>query len=602
MAKIHQLDQKTISQIAAGEVIERPVSVVKELIENSIDANATMIDVHLLEGGKKRIEVVDNGSGIDREDIPIAFQRYTTSKLTKIEDLDALQSMGFRGEALASIAAVSKIELITKTENSETATYSKIVDGKIQEIKEIGAPSGTKIIVHDLFYNLPARKKHLRSDETETMHILELVGHIALCWTTVKFRLTNNGDELLRTSGSGNLIQTLEEIYNLRISREMREFNESRPTMSVHGYCTTAVIQRQNPEFVLFFVNRRKIFSRSLLRAIMEGYENLLPRSKYPVAIVFIEIDPKLIDVNIHPTKSQVKFLNEESVWYLIRDAVRKTVLSKPEPRSLSEQKIFTVEKKNTIVSGETSIESLERESKLVHDDIKILTGGRPTVSPLRVDTLSSYTSTDDASTDHKQPVRSDQRPAGEYRIIGQMNDTYILLETPDGLMIVDQHVASERKLYETLLKKSKNDFERQMLITSIILNLNKPDALKVKKYQFQLKKLGFEIEEFGDNTFRVTSIPVVLGRYATESSIRAIIEELSDTTLDKFQYDELAKLLACKSAVKAGEKLDYKTMVTLIEELNSCDNRMSCPHGRPSCIIITKSRLEKEFGRDYHK
>jgi len=571
--KIVTLDDDTVKKIAAGEVVERPASVVKELIENSIDASSSRIAVEISNGGKSLIRIVDNGVGMSKEDALASFKRHSTSKIRKIEDLDRLSTLGFRGEALASISAVSRLEIITKPKGAMEGTWIIVEAGKLKEAKDIGCPEGTTVIVKDLFFNLPARKKHLKSTRRETAHIIDFVTRYALIRNDIFFSLNHNKTKILESPPTKNLLDTVTNIFGTSVSKNLIPFEHNSRNIKISGLIAKPHFSRASSNMQFFYVNGRYVSSRLVSRSLKEAYGTLMPKSRYPVCMLAMELNPELVDVNIHPTKLQVKFVDENEVYEAVVGGVNKML------------------KFRTLVP-DTMPKHLERAEKAPSAEAPRAARSAKLV-PL---TIESY----------RKRFQSVPEKASlpELKIIGDYDNTYILGESSKGVVVLDQHAAHERILYERLLtSKTKT----QELIAPLTLELSVKESAVLQDFSDHLTKLGFSFEPFGKNTRRINSVPVVLGSMVSTEVIHDILNDM--VTLpkapDQSVEERIAEIIAskgamaaCRSAIKAGEKQSAERLQRLVNELYNSSNPYTCPHGRPTMIFITKEELQKRFLR----
>lgn len=571
--RIINLDEETVKKIAAGEVIERPASVVKELIENSLDAHSTRIEVEVSDGGKSMIKVVDNGEGMSREDALLSFKRHTTSKIRSIEDLDSLGTLGFRGEALASIAAVSVMELTAKARGAIEGTRLMVEGGHLKNEAKVGCPEGTAIMVKDLFYNLPARKKHLKSTRRELAHIIDIVTRYALANNDVFFDVKHGGKTVMESPRTGDTQETAANIFGTSVSRSLLTFEREYRGARVWGLVGKPQVSRSSGNMMFFFVNGRFVKSRLIAAAVKEAYGTLLPKSKSPVAILFLEVDPGDIDVNIHPVKTQVKFANEHDVFEVTVSAIRDALGS----RSLVPDSVPRHAGRPS-PSGRPDMAVGQRPRKLV---------------PLTIESYRKRFS--------KVPEKAS---LPELTVIGDIGNTYILGENKSGMVILDQHAVHERILYEQLLSSK---IKIQELITPMNIELSAKERAILEEFGEALTDLGFRFEPFGGDTFRIISVPVVVGALVSPEIIHDILNDM--VTLpkktDKGAGQKIAEIIskrsamaACKSAIKAGEKQSLEGLERLVKELYQTSNPYTCPHGRPTMIQITKEELEKRFLR----
>ncbi len=627
MANITVLDQSTINKIAAGEVIERPASVVKELLENAIDANATAVTVEIRDGGCSMIRVTDNGWGIPKSDIPLAFLRHATSKIKAVEDLFTISSLGFRGEALASIAAESQVELITKTMDCLTGCRYQIEGGQEKGMEEIGAPDGTTIIARNLFYNTPARQKFLKTPTTEGAHVASLVEKIALSHPDISIRFIQNNQNKLYTSGNHNLKDLIYTVFGREIAANLLPVEERGEWLSVTGFTGKPVIARSNRNYENYFINGRYIKSSIISKAIEEAYKPYMMQHKYPFTMLHFTIDPGALDVNVHPTKMELRFSNGETVYQAVLRALGNALSHKelipgvqfesskaekahreddsprafrrqeayPEPFEVTRRrKLENLESGDLELHGKADMEPLEKREEHRQNVpssvfVREEPAGwvKPPVSPRQLDLF------EEKLLDPKSRLR--------HRLIGQLFDTYWLIEYNDKLFIIDQHAAHEKVLYEKTLKTLKDrKQEIQMVNPPIILTLNGNEEVLLKKYLAYFQKFGFEIEPFGGKEYAVRGVPANLLSVAKKELLMEMIDGLSeDASLhDPDAIYEKVASMSCKAAVKGGHAMSATEADQLIDQLLELDNPYACPHGRPTIISMTRYELEKKFKR----
>lgn len=590
---IRVLPPEIANRIAAGEVVERPASVVKELIENSIDAGADDIQVEIQDGGRRLIRVADNGSGILVEDTAIAFSRHATSKLQRAEDLERIVTLGFRGEALASIAAVSRLTMSTRSIHEEMGTLVELDGGRLLRREPIGRPAGTTVTVEHLFYNVPARLKFLRSPITEAGHISELVIAYALAYPALRFRLVSNGRLLFRSDGTGEMRDVLLQAYGPEMVRQLlaiepaMEPADEGDTLStkVRGFIGVPSLHRADRQHMLFFVNGRPVTDRSLSYAVIQAYHTLLPAGRYPVAILAIELEPAEVDVNVHPTKSEVRFREPGRIFALVQRQVRATLVNYAPIPSLH---IWSPPLPH-VEGQEAAGWNWERRRKLVEAGAQ---QAALTMVPPSPATLES------------QPT-ADIEGAGRLpilRVIGQLRQMYILAEGPEGLYLIDQHAAHERVLYEHMMaQKAQEGIVAQQLLEPHVLTLDLRPAGILMEHMPALERAGFVIEPFGERAFLLRAVPAPLGMDRDPSeALLAIIEELEhgEAPLSREQDAQVIAAICKQAAIKAGQTLSHAEMVELIRQLESTDSPRTCPHGRPSMIHLSAEHLAKQFGR----
>ena len=588
MGKINIMSEDLSNKIAAGEVVEKTMNVVKELVENSIDAESTEIKIELRDSGVLEIKVTDNGIGMDREDAKLCFSRHATSKLHSINDLFNISSLGFRGEALPSIASVSNVTL--KTSNGKVGTLVKINGGELLSVEACDIRKGTIITVSNLFYNTPVRLKYLRSLYTELANITEYVNKMALSYPNIKFILINNDKELLNTDGSGNLLKVINAIYGLAVTKKMIEIDAKTDDFHIMGYTTYPEINRSSKNNITLLVNNRVIKNYEIIKTIHECYHTFMAQDKYPITILNIQADPFLIDVNVHPTKMDVKFSKMDDLKELITNTITKLL-----KKTLLFQDGFTntdgvLEKVEKAPIKEEYYKPKLEEVTLnfeVHEDNEVY-----------------------LETGVKEKVHFDEReelvPVHEVKIkpikpIGACHGTYIIGENEDGIYIIDQHAAAERinyeKCYKAILSHSKNIVD---LLVPINIELPSNEYLILKKHLDILDKLGFVYEEFGINTLVIRSHPVWIPEYAPNEAIRKIIDIIiteEDFSELKFS-DRVSMTMACKMSIKGNDAITLPDMEYLLNKLIATDNPYTCPHGRPTIISYSKYDLEKMFKR----
>lgn len=585
MSKIQVMSMDLSNKIAAGEVIEKTMNVVKELVENSIDAGATTIKIDLLDSGVGEIIVTDDGVGMDREDATLAFSRHATSKLKSLNDLFNIESLGFRGEALPSIAAVSNVTL--KTSNGEVGTEVNIVGGKINYVKSADLAKGTKFIVRDLFYNTPVRLKYLKNLYVELANITEYVNKMALSYPNIKFVLTNNNKQLLNTEGHGNLLKVINNIYGVEAAKKMVKIDASNDDYVIKGYICYPEISKPNRSSIITFVNGRYIRNNELNRTITEAYHTYLMIDKFPIVVINIEVDPILVDINIHPTKMDIKFSKMDTLKSLITDIISKT---------LRELTLIPKAKHEEIKPSPITSYSVSEEPSVYNDNYK----DYDKVEEVRLDFDSTLNNNEETFEEIEEPNKPAERLKKMYPV-GLVHGTYIICENEDGMYIIDQHAAAERINYEkyfTEMKKVKHD--TTALLVPIKIELPTDEAIRLKHNIGVLLDMGFEIEEFGINTFIVRVHPTWLPTYMAEEAIRKIINiviEKGEFDYGKF-IEHVAITLACKMSIKANDFITMEDIEILLENLRNTKNPFTCPHGRPTIISYSKYDLEKLFKR----
>lgn len=641
MPQIALLSQETIDKIAAGEVIERPSSVVKELVENAIDAGSSAVTVEIKEGGISFIRISDNGCGIEKEQIPLAFLRHSTSKIKSVEDLFTVTSLGFRGEALSSIAAVSQVELITKTNGDFTGSRYLIEGSKEVSLEEIGAPDGTTFIIRNLFYNTPARKKFLKSAQTEGTYIHELMQRMILSHPDVAFKFIMNNQVKLQSSGNGNIKDIIYHLYGRDITKALLPIAHESELFKVSGFIGKPMISRGNRGYELYFVNGRFIRSQILSKAIEDAFKPFLMQHQYPFTVLYFEIDSSFLDVNVHPTKMELRFSNQQELYREVqnilsaalvhRDIIPEVPVDTPKKNEMEAPKI------EKVMPEPFEQKRLEEIRKAVRKDspyeVKY-----PDRQPERRETWHAQ-----SQPEHKPPVKEQlhasevtgtekelakeayvlreeetygAKPEGSYeqgsflkeeemakqKIIGQLFDTYWLVEYNDRLFIVDQHAAHEKVMYEKLKKQfEKKEFTSQAISPPIVITLSMREAEILERFKEQFTKLGFEIEHFGGAEYSICGVPGNLYRLNTKDVLIEMLDELTDGISERATADVILDKIAsmsCKAAVKGSQRLSLPEMEQLMKDLMKLDNPYNCPHGRPTIIAMSKYEIEKKFKR----
>lgn len=647
---IQVLDQETINKIAAGEVIERPSSVVKELVENAIDAGATAVTIEIKDGGISFIRITDNGSGISKDDIPMAFLRHSTSKIKSIEDLMNVSSLGFRGEALSSIAAVSQVELITKTSDDFTGSRYVIEGGNEISLEEVGAPDGTTFIVRNLFYNTPVRRKFLKTAATEAGYVNALIEHLSLSHPDISFRFINNNQNKLHTSGNMNLKDIIYGVYGRDITSNLMEISGKTQDVEITGFIGKPVICRGNRGYENYYINGRYIKSSIITKAIEEAYKGYIMPHNYPFTAIHFKINPSIMDVNVHPTKMELRFSKNEFVYRFVLETVKECLANRelaarvklPDP---VKQQQFTKSPENikqtekSYVQENTDSKPYQaprieppRESfynstessvkqKTVNENqttgfIKNITDYTK-MPPTRLPEPFEIKRSDEMIKEDKKIYEAEKKQEDEqlsifdtplmsgkakadYRIIGQLFETYWLIEYEDKFYMMDQHAAHEKILYERFMNHLKvKDMDTQMIMPPVIIELNmqQEDAYKRNKQAFS--RLGFEIEEFGGNAYKVNGLPAGLPNVNLKQMLIDMIDGLTDdNSTDLDIITERVATMSCKAAVKGNNKLSFEEAKELIEELMQAENPYNCPHGRPTLIVMSKYEVERKFKR----
>lgn len=714
MAKIQLLDQNTINKIAAGEVVERPSAVVKELIENAIDAGTSAVTVEIKGGGIDFIRITDNGSGIEKDQIKIAFERHATSKIRSAQDLLSVSSLGFRGEALASISAVSQVELITKTRGALTGTRYVIDGGEEKNFEEIGCPEGTTFVIRNLFYNVPARRKFLKSAQTETSYICDLVERLAISNPQISFKFMSNNQLKLQTSGNGNLKDILYHIYGRDITSNLVPVKSQSDIISMEGFIAKPVVNRGNRNYLNYFINGRYIKSKILDKAIEEAYKPYMMQHRHPMTALQFTIDSRFIDVNVHPTKMEVRFTNEHAIYQEVysrisdvlsgknlipevsvgkEKKIQKKVEQKPVPEpfetrrrlndteelgkqkveaaklisqfekiktkqqsneklnkkinaksdeTLTDIKTGQVKKENTekiqeetvygkgLSFAEKAKQALKQKDRSSVSDSSIKTDQKQTekipdeekeeqklkeqelkvqeVRPDQEKELSTDTIWDKGSfvqgelfsnEDEKKLLSKEARK--QHKIIGQIFDTYWIIEYQDKMFLIDQHAAHEKVLYEKTMRSLENkEMTSQMLQPPIILSLSMREEQALKQHKAELEKIGFEIEAFGGREFSVRAVPANLFGVAQVELLTEFLDSLTEDMKIKNSDIILEKIasMSCKAAIKGNSRMSRLEAEALIDELMELENPYNCPHGRPVIVSMTKYEVEKKFKR----
>ena len=614
MGIIKELDQSTINQIAAGEVVERPSSIVKELMENSIDAGATMISVEIEDGGTKSIRITDNGKGIDKEDIRIAFLRHTTSKIKTALDLLNVSSLGFRGEALSSIAAVCQVELLTRTKDNIVGCRYRIEGGKEVALEEIGIPVGTTFIVNNIFFNTPARRKFLRTAQTESGYVADIVEKIALSHPEIAINFKSNGKVRIHTSGNGNLKDVIYSIYGKEITQNLLEVKEENDFMKISGYIGKAIISKGNRTFENYFINGRYIKSNIISKAIEDGYKFILMQHKYPFTVINFEINPEFLDVNVHPSKMELRFRKSESIYPIISETINDCLIEKPniidvkleQEKEITESykyvpEPFEIKRNETAKHNEYNFSASFGESVNETDDYTtdcknlILEND---LNDRQIQNTSAYVQRELSET-YDDFLTEAAKP--KHKIIGQVFETYWIIEYEDKMYIIDQHAAHEKVMFESLMDKLKNkSISTQMINPPIILNLSLNEFDLVNKYLDSFKEIGFDIEPFGGQDFVIRGVPSDLYSLDSQQVLMGIVDSLTNEA-GKMVPDIITEKIAsmsCKAAVKGNSKLSYDEADRLISQLLTLENPYNCPHGRPTIISMSKYELEKKFKR----
>ncbi len=645
--KINMLDDLTINKIAAGEVVESPYSAVKELIENAIDSGASTIVLEIKQGGKKYIRITDNGVGIKEEYVEKAFKRHSTSKITSINDLSNINSLGFRGEALASISAVSQIEMVTRTSNQQHGIQIKMAGGKIESKKMVGCPVGTTVIVKSLFFNTPARLKFMKSNGAETMKITEIITRLSLSNPTISFKYINNNNIMFTTPGNNSLSQAIISVFNKNTFKNLIHLDEKTSDMKLEGYIGQPSFVRGNRNLQIFYLNGRYIKNKLVNKAIEMAYKEKVIINKHPICILNLIIDPSEVDVNVHPSKTEVKFQNEDLIYEFIYNSItnileKNTMISTITPVKSNVEQPKDIDNKIDINIDENLDSSKTIKSKIDNKgkssftesvNLKHLSVNETKQSYFsnlntnlikndkRVDAINM--SDNKATTnkfidkidrdvaDHEEQleINENEKEVSQsfflnsllygYKIVGQIFNSYIVVEKNNSIYLIDQHAAHERLIYNKFLEEIKNEsIISQRLVKPKVLELSNEDYMLLSNNINLFTKLGFQIEDFGTNTMIVREVPIILGKPRDFNFIYEILDEVrTNNNINNFFEDTIIKR-ACKAAIKAKDRLNHSEMKRLIEDLNKIKPPLTCPHGRPIILTMSKYEIEKYFKR----
>jgi DNA mismatch repair protein MutL len=580
MPKIRLLDEATINKIAAGEVIERPASVVKELVENSIDSGCTRILIEVIDGGKSLVKVTDDGCGIGQEDLSLAFQKHATSKISSAIDLSSISTLGFRGEALSSIASVAgSVEVNTKLRAALSGSYMKIVDGKVSEIKDIGCPAGTSIAVRDLFLNVPARLKYLKSASAELVRVTEIVTEMAIINYNISFELFTGNRTIFRSSRSEDWNDVLLKVFGLETVKRLIPFRAKTQRFTLTGVASGPLCTRSSPDWIFVFVNGRPVSSQALTRALREAYRTIIPLGKSPIAVVSLEIVPSMIDVNVHPTKREIRFQNEEEIAKAFIEAVSEALKARPGSEiGIGQGQV--VEQPKGRMPGEIA-------------DLTIASVGEQSTFPLEIAGCQ-------VKMDLESPEGVKVGPS-RLRVLGQVLKLYIVVESEQGLMLIDQHAAAERIRFERLKISYSQKLISQELVQPVTIELSPKEQQILESWKEVLADIGFDIDHFGGSTYNIRAVPSTGYRLESPQAIHDILSDLfSQGRIGpaSTNIEEVLKILACRGSIKSGHEMTTSEMKMLLKDLYSCQNPHTCPHGRPVAVLLDEGQLERIFGR----
>ncbi len=581
---IQVLSETVAAQIAAGEVVERPASVVKELLENALDAGASSVDIEIRDGGRRLIRVSDDGQGIPAAEVAIAFHRHSTSKLTSAADLAAIQTLGFRGEALAAIASVAQVILITRARGETAGTRLQVEGSQVVAQEKVGAPRGTLVAVENLFYNVPARLKFLRAVVTEKRHISALVTRYAMAYPAVRFRLVHDGRLVFRSTGSGELKEVLVAGLGLETFKQMLEIKGEVAGVRVYGYASGPSLSRANRTQITFFVNGRWVQDQGLAYAVIQAYHTMLMTGRYPVVFLMVDLPAAEVDVNVHPTKSEIRFRDSERVFRAVQRSVRRVLVESAPGRPVGR------------------VEGIAGEGWSI--------GGRPAPGATPSETqLLPRLQTEMALPEMQAGQRlgpddfpgvSATSPLPALRVIGQVGASYIVAEGPGELVVIDQHAAHERILYEQFMAQRQTGIQTQSLLEPASVDLTPDRAALLEEHLPALTDLGFLVEHFGGSTFMVRGLPAVLGAISPTAALEAVVDdlELTKRPIEQTLEEQIIGRVCRTAAVKAGQVLTVEEMTAMVRQLERCETPHTCPHGRPTMITMSAAHMARQFGR----
>jgi DNA mismatch repair protein MutL len=586
---IRLLAPEVASQIAAGEVVERPASVVKELVENALDAGAKSLTVNILEAGRRLIEVSDDGGGIPADELPLAVERHATSKLQNASELFSIHTLGFRGEALASIASVSRLTITSRVESAAAGARIRVDAGLAGGLEPAGAPVGSTVRVEDLFYNVPARLKFLKQDLTERRAIDGIITRYALAYPQVRFRLAEGANPSLQTPGDGDRRAILAKLYGVEVAREMLEVNSEEDGLKLSGFISPASLTRSNRKEITFFINGRWVADTPLTQGLLQAYHTLLMVGRYPLTALFLEIDPQEVDVNVHPAKAQVRFKNQDRIFSFIQRSARRTLLAYSPVPAMPTQNLWSGAQntgwpeQNNPWNSASNPSSNALEWALGHDAGSVNSlAGQTGVGAQSAQTSAAF----------NLPIM---------RLVGQIGSTYLIAEGPDGLYLIDQHAAHERVLFEKLMAQhERKAIASQTLLSPVLVQVPPASARILEEQLPVLQHFGFSVEAFGPNAFQVRAIPQLFAGSDPAAALRALVEDFEEDEAP-LQNEIEAKIAArvCKRmAVKGGKTLSTEEQRALLTDLENCNSPRTCPHGRPTMIHLSVDVLERQFGR----
>ena len=599
MNRIQVLPEHIANKIAAGEVVQRPASVVKELVENSIDAESTKIIVEIVGGGRDLIRIADNGYGMSKEDVRLAFERHATSKITTVADLDTIKSFGFRGEALPSIAAVSQVEIVTCAKDAASGTLLRIDGGVVNEIQDIGAPAGTDIMIRNLFFNVPARRKFLKTTITEMGHINHIVSRIAMSHPHIAFKLTHNGSEIINVQQTDSLMERVSSFLGQEMANDilpvhlLTDCDTAPLPLEITGFILPPAHTRPNRDMQSIFVNNRYITNKTISHAIYTGYHTLIPGGRYPIAVLFLKTDPSTVDVNVHPTKSEVRFHQEREIHQLVVKAVRETFINANlMPKILDTSMPVPGGREGRI---QEAIQGYFRsgQGEMAGADLRVYSD-KQSAGFLQIRNSQFEI------RDSKYVCSDKMERLHNLHPLGQIHNTYIIAQSDDGICIIDQHAAHERVLYEKLMAQDR-EILSQLMLFPISLELDYKESAVMLETIPVLNELGFKIEEFGQNTFIIRAVPVGMEKSDPKKTVLEILHDIQDTGKAKTSSELRETMIismSCKTAIKAGQPLSDEEVNFLVQQLMKTQQPHTCPHGRPTMIRLGVDELEKRFMR----